>query len=116
MTQISGLFYFAQSPHLFLSLFLDLTSYSATWQELTDNTGISRSCQVLHAASKAKERCRKDKLGRSWGLAKASKEHFLAVLETHILAVSYETDEILLLPWEHMQEIGKSTCLKSKAI
>lgn len=50
------------------------------------------------------------------GPGQSFKGVFLAVLETQMLVVSCETDEILPLPWEHMQEIGKLTCPKSKAI
>lgn len=58
----------------------------------------------------------KRQVGTIVGPGQSFKGLFLAVLETHTLVVSYETDEILLLPWEHMQEIGKLTCLKSKGI
>lgn len=50
------------------------------------------------------------------GPGQSFKGAFLSVLETYTLVVSYETDEMLFLPWEHTQEIGKWTCLKSEVI
>lgn len=51
------------------------------WQELIDNTALSRSCQVLQVSSQAKGRCKKDKSERLQGLATASKEDFWLCLK-----------------------------------
>lgn len=94
--------------HLFLSLFLDLTPHFAMWQELIDNTALSRSRQVLQVSSQAKGRCKKRQVRTFAGPGHSFKGGFLAVLETQMPVVSSETDEILPSPWELEQEIGKS--------